>query len=50
MLKFIKNKNGWAMTLVMILIAVVPLLATALYMYASNSILHDVIQKKLDVS
>jgi len=39
MWKYIKNRNGWAMVLTMVLIAVVPILATALYMYSSSAII-----------
>lgn len=37
MLKYLKNKNGWAMVLVLIIIIVIPILGTTLYMYSSSA-------------
>ncbi|MBN2852252.1 MAG: hypothetical protein JXQ23_05885, partial [Clostridia bacterium] len=38
MLKYLKNENGWAMVLVLLIIIIVPILGTTLYMYSSSAI------------
>lgn len=45
MLKYLKNKKGWAMTLVLIIIVVVPILGTTLYMYSSSAMKYAQIYK-----
>ncbi len=46
MLKYLKNKKGWALTLVLIIIVVVPILGTTLYMYSSSAMRYAVIYKE----
>lgn len=42
----INNKNGWTLTLVLILLTIIPLLSFALYYYSSQDITHALIEER----